>query len=573
MSSKLYAELVIEYKVKSNFFNFLKIKFLNDIIFYQTIIFCVSLLTLGIFFIFNFKDNFIKSIVDQEILTLRQEGVAKMCKNRTKRSQFIILSNNSTTRCADDSFSIEEFKNIGINEYKSDEHYIYNHRVIHSKGKNYTLFLKVESDALKLVSSKVFSKLFISMGILGLLFLTGQFFLFKHYFTPLYNLFNIFKMDGVINTEDSRDYWDYIESKSLKSFSKRRKLHRELFNTRQYYSVIINSIDDPLAVTDAKGNIIFCNNSFKDSFASFNGHYNKINLINIIRDYDFINLIKTNGYTPTRIHNSQIKLTKTNGKAHSFQLKTSSIDSKKKEKEILFFFSDITKLQDMNNMRRDFFENVSHEIKTPLTSIKGYSQTLSAINTDVDQKEILDIITQNVDRLDELINGILSLSKIENEGRITIEDIDFSAFINGLINDQQIKLDAKNMSIDTSAIKVDTVMANERLLYHCLSNLLSNAIKYSQERTKITISGGIYNNDEVYISITDEGVGIPNDKIARIFERFYRVDQSRSINTGGTGLGLAIAKHSAQKMGARIEVDSEVNKGTTFIVIFPNKKS
>ncbi|MFG1491976.1 ATP-binding protein [Halobacteriovorax sp. GFR7] len=556
--------------MKNNFFNFLKIKFLNDIIFYQTIIFCLSLLFLGTFFIINFKDNFIHSIVDQELKSLRQDGIAKICDKQTKRTQFYILNANRTIRCAAPGFKIEDFKNIVIGGYDSDDKYIYHHRVLHSKGKSYTLFLRVESDALKLISSEVFSKLFMAMGILGILFIAGQFFLFRHYFTPLYDLFHIFRMKGVIDTTDSRDYWDYIESKSIKNFNKRRKLQRDLFNTKQYYSVIINSIDDPVVVTDSKGKIIFCNNAFRKSFAPFNGRYRGAELISIIRDYDFINLIKKHGHQANLIHNTQIALTKVSGKTNSFQLKISDIESKNKNKEILFYFSDITKLQDVNNMRRDFFENVSHEIKTPLTSIKGYTQTLKSINTDEDQQEIMDIVIQNVDRLDELINGILSLSKIENEGRIEVEEINLPSFINALINDQQLKINAKDMSVNYSQTGPETIVANGKLLYHCISNLVSNAIKYSKDSTVITIESGQRDNHQ-YIAITDEGVGIPNDKIARIFERFYRVDQSRSINTGGTGLGLAIAKHSAQKMKASIEVESMVDKGTTFTVLFPIK--
>lgn len=493
-----------------------------------------------------------------------------MCEYKSPRAQFYILNANRTIRCGEANFKISEFKGLSPNSYRSEDDQIFYHQTISTQDKSYTLFLKIKSDSLKLMSKKVFSKLFFAMGILGFLFLAGQFFLFRHYFTPLYSLFNLYRMKGKIDTTDSRDYWDFIESKSQKNFAKRKELKRELFNTKQYYSVILNSIDDPVVATDSKGVIVFSNNSFKKNFASFNGKYRGIEIINIIRDYDFINIIKENGYNPQRIHNSQVELKNVEGVKHVFQLKTSNIKSKKKSNEIFFYFSDITKLQDVNNMRRDFFENISHEIKTPLTSIKGYSQTLQSINNDEDQNEILDIINQNVDRLDELINGILSLSKIENEGKTEEEEINIPEFINALINDYQLKLNEKHIEITIEEDSLKSLKTDKRLLYHCLSNLITNAIKYSLDNTKITINYS-QGEDGAYLSVQDQGIGIPNDKISRIFERFYRVDSSRSINTGGTGLGLAITKHSAQKMGAIINVESQVNEGTKFTLFFPSK--
>ncbi|WP_419173146.1 sensor histidine kinase [Halobacteriovorax sp.] len=556
--------------MKNNFFNFLKIKFLNDIIFYQTILFCISLLVMGVVFIGNFKDNFIHSIIEQELSLFKKNNISKMCEYKSPRSQFYILNANRTIRCGETNFKINEFKGLNPGSYRSEEDHIFYHETITSKEKVYTLFIKIKSDALKLMSKRVFSKLFLAMGILGFLFLAGQFFLFKHYFSPLYSLFKLFRMKNKIDTSDSRDYWDYIESKSQKNFNKRRELKLEIFNTKQYYSVILNSIDDPVVATDNKGIIVFSNDSFRKTFSSFNGKYRGVEIINIIRDYDFINLIRKSGYNAHLIHNSQVELKSVEGSNHVYQLKTSNIKSKKKNYELFFYFSDITKLQDVNNMRRDFFENVSHEIKTPLTSIKGYSQTLQSINEDKDQAEILDIISQNVDRLDELINGILSLSKIENEGKIEVEEINIPEFINALINDYQLKLNEKDISIQINEDNLKTLNTDKRLLYHCISNLITNAIKYSLEKTQITINYSS-NKDGSYISVQDQGVGIPNDKIARIFERFYRVDSSRSINTGGTGLGLAITKHSAQKMGAIIDVESQLNEGTKFTIFFPNK--
>lgn len=554
--------------MKNSFLRFLKVKFLNDIIFYQTIIFCCSLFALGIFFISNFKYGLTHSIIDQELDLIKKEGVTKICRQNNKNIQFYLLDSTKTVKCASAGLKLEEFKNISIGDYKTKSRFVYHHRVLKDSNKNYTLFLRIESNSLDLVSSNVFRNLFFAMGVIGLFFLLGQFLIFRFYFTPLQDLYTIYKMDGVIDSKNSRDFWDFIESKTLKSFNKSRKLQRQLFNTKQYYSVIINSIDDPVVVTNDQGRIIFCNDSFKKTFSSFNGKYRNIELINIIRDYDFINLIKKHGYNAIKIHNNQINLKSVAGDEHTYQLKTSVIESKSKSHEVFFYFSDITKLQNINNMRRDFFENISHEIKTPLTSIKGYSQTLSSINADLEQKELLEVITQNVDRLDELVNGILSLSKIENEGEIETFDINFCDFVNGLINDHQMKLTSKNIHVDLNCDGNIHLHTNDKLLYHCISNLISNAIKYSQNNTVVTITCGMTQKNEKYIRVTDQGVGIPNDKISRIFERFYRVDQSRSINTGGTGLGLAIAKHSAQKMNARIEVESEIDKGTTFSVIF-----
>lgn len=236
---------------------------------------------------------------------------------------------------------------------------------------------------------------------------------------------------------------------------------------------------------------------------------------------------------------------------------------------------DITEIVKLENMRKDFVANVSHELKTPLTSINGFVETLIMNeNLDVDKRNrFLAIIKKESDRLKRLIEDILLLSSIENKNNLVTENIllydvfkEVYEMINYIAKDKNI-----NISYNFEDEKI-VVEAYGDYIKQLFLNLIDNAVKYTPPGGEVTINQ-YTKYDEIVIEIIDNGIGIPKEDIDKIFQRFYRVDKARSRSVGGTGLGLAITKHIVNSLKGRICVESEFQKGSKFIVTLPKKIS
>ena len=230
---------------------------------------------------------------------------------------------------------------------------------------------------------------------------------------------------------------------------------------------------------------------------------------------------------------------------------------------------DITELRKLEQMRSDFVANVSHELKTPLTSIKGFIETLQtgAIYDTDTAIHFMDIINIEADRLTRLINDILSLSELESrKGNFSTEKVQLNLIIKETM--EIMKSHATDKSIDLKYQIFDRkvwVKGNRDLLKQMMINLVDNAIKYTPSKGSVTVWMDV-KDQKVYLHIKDTGIGIATEHISRIFERFYRVDKGRSRSLGGTGLGLAIVKHIVKSMDGDIKVESKSGKGTEFIV-------
>ncbi|CEI73786.1 MULTISPECIES: HAMP domain-containing sensor histidine kinase [Romboutsia] len=238
---------------------------------------------------------------------------------------------------------------------------------------------------------------------------------------------------------------------------------------------------------------------------------------------------------------------------------------------------DITEKVKLEHMRSDFVANVSHELKTPLTSISGFVETLR-LNENIDvqtRNRFLSIIETESDRLKRLIDDILLLSFIENNEKIVYEGVSlYNVFLevyemtNYIAKSKNINL---TYEFDDKSI---VVFANRDYIKQVFLNLIDNAIKYTPENQGKTVKVSVgTKQDKIIIKVKDEGIGIPKEDINRIFERFYRVDKARSKEVGGTGLGLAIIKHIVKSLGGTIEVKSELRHGSEFIVNIPEKIS
>jgi two-component system phosphate regulon sensor histidine kinase PhoR len=250
-------------------------------------------------------------------------------------------------------------------------------------------------------------------------------------------------------------------------------------------------------------------------------------------------------------------------------LKFMALPSNNVWKGVLLVFHDITELKKLEQMRKDFVANVSHELKTPITSIKGFSETLldGAMHDQKAQEAFLSIILKESNRLQSLIQDLLDLSKIEQHGfKLVVTELNVYEQISDVLTMLKGKMDEKNILLDFNNSNSSlTIEGDPDRLKQVFINIINNAINYTPSGGNISIT--ILNQQRhVAVLVKDTGIGIEKDEIPRIFERFYRVDKARTRNSGGTGLGLAIVKHIIEAHKGTIEVNSEVGKGTVFTI-------
>jgi two-component system, OmpR family, phosphate regulon sensor histidine kinase PhoR len=233
-------------------------------------------------------------------------------------------------------------------------------------------------------------------------------------------------------------------------------------------------------------------------------------------------------------------------------------------------FFDITQLEKLERVRQEFLSNVSHELKTPLTAIVAFVETLEAGALDDPQnsKRFLEIIRKNAARMQSLIDDILELSFIEagNVG-VKAEDIELRSLVSDVILSLAAKASSRGITLVNEVPPETLIFVDPRRLEQMLNNLVDNAIKFNRDGGMVTIS--CETGARTRILVKDTGEGIPAQHLERLFERFYRVDRARSREMGGTGLGLAIVKHLARVHGGEVRVRSELGKGSTFEIDLP----
>lgn len=252
---------------------------------------------------------------------------------------------------------------------------------------------------------------------------------------------------------------------------------------------------------------------------------------------------------------------------------TALYDTRKKRMGTLIIFHDITRIRRLEMMHKEFAANVSHELKTPLTTIKGFIETLQqmlADNESQNSETFLKIIEKNVNRMVELIDDLLALSRLE---RLEGTDIKFDShplltLLEGVLHICSPLAMDKNIQITLDCSETIMAMMDPILMEQAIINLVDNAVKYNPENTRVTI-GAMCQKGMVVIRVKDFGTGIDKEHLPKIFNRFYRVDKGRSRNEGGTGLGLAIVKHIVQYHSGKIEVESQKGQGTTFNISIP----
>lgn len=328
---------------------------------------------------------------------------------------------------------------------------------------------------------------------------------------------------------------------------------------------VLSTVPNGLIALDTEENVIFINERAR-RICEVSGSPEGRKIFLFIKSSDIFAIIKSLIYNyrgPVRYSDSK----------HHYEFHIENIMDSKKDVIIgkLININDLTAIIDTENLRRDFVSNVTHELKTPLTSISGFVETLRS-NEDIPvemQRKFLDIIEAETRRLNELIDDVLTLSFIEQNRdtereRINlvklIEDIMFNLENIAKLKDIKLELvsDSRNIFINSSKYSLTMIFIN----------IIDNSIKYSYEgqTVQIAVESG---DDNVTVSVTDRGRGISEEDIPRVFERFYRADKSRTRKEKGTGLGLAIVKHLTKSVGGDIDLQSRLGEGTTFKVILP----
>lgn len=348
------------------------------------------------------------------------------------------------------------------------------------------------------------------------------------------------------------------KNKDIKEYIER------LENKEATVSEILRNMNEGLVLIDPELKVLQLNEAAKKLFkASMQANYMDMDIVRLTRSQEVSDKLK--------------ELVKTH-KASSFELMAdedslkiylSPIESGSALTGIIMLVLDVNDEKKAEKLRREFSANVSHELKSPLTSISGYAELIkNGMVKDEDIKKFSGIIFDEAGQMLRLIENIILISKLDEKPELKCEEeVSIKETIDEILDLYKGKIDAKNLSVEChieEGLKKNVPLGMLSELYR---NLISNAIKYNKDGGKISITVE-KRADNIISKITDTGIGLEKDEIPRIFERFYMVDKGRNRNTNSTGLGLAIVKHIVEDMGGTIDVNSEINKGTTFKVIF-----
>jgi two-component system phosphate regulon sensor histidine kinase PhoR len=361
------------------------------------------------------------------------------------------------------------------------------------------------------------------------------------------------------------------------------ELNQKILTMKQEHSrteTLLSRMVEGVLAIDKNGRAIFANNAFCSMFSLKMDRIQGKTFLEISRNAELSEYIWTLleiSREPEKEFEApearEIHLYQTSGEK-VFSVQASRIRGNEETPSmVLLVFHDITGIKRVEQVRKDFVANVSHELRTPLTALIGSTEVLldGAYKTPEECKKFLEIMDKQLRNTQNLVKDMLALAAAEDTHTpIRRQNIELKELISDIMTVFQPLAEKKNQTLQVQ-LPIDPVMlnVNPQQLSDALSNLVDNAIKYTDEGGKIELRVLLV-NDGVQIIVKDNGHGIPKDQLSRIFERFYRVDKSRSKEMGGTGLGLAIAKHAIENHGGNIKVESALGQGTQFFIHLPH---
>ena len=345
----------------------------------------------------------------------------------------------------------------------------------------------------------------------------------------------------------------------------------EISSEKSKLNAIIKHMEDGLVAIDGKGQIIHYNPSFLSMLNLREKDLTDKSYDKIIDDYS--KDLEYGAILQKSISNSSENIIFENNKKRILKASPALFrDEAGRISGAIVVFQDITESQRLEDMRREFVANVSHELKTPITTIKSYSETLlcGALEDKELSKNFVEVIENEADRMSSLVKDLLQLSHMDYEKVVwEMHHLDLREIVTDSVRKLEVHFQNKNqrlnMQISDEAVPI---YADRGKIQQVIINLLTNAIKYTPENGNIRISAQVVDKNAIF-EVQDSGIGIPKEDIKRIFERFYRVDKGRSRAQGGTGLGLSIAHNIIKQHKGSIKVSSELEKGSIFTVYFP----
>jgi two-component system phosphate regulon sensor histidine kinase PhoR len=358
--------------------------------------------------------------------------------------------------------------------------------------------------------------------------------------------------------------WDEAFSRLYKMAKRHQQTKLDLAAELHHIEMATSALPDGVAILNAGNRIEWCNPLAEQHFGLNAQRDIMQDITYLVRQPEFIEYLHEANFSEP--------LVMTPARHDELRLSIKLIDYGDNKR--LLISRDITQLERIETMRRDFVANVSHELRTPLTVVNGFVENLQDM-ADLNHTQIsraLFLMAEQTKRMDNLVADLLTLSRLENDhSPVREEVVDIPALLQAIYQDG-LALSAGKHPIHLEIASTKNLSGNYDELRSAFGNLLSNAIRYTPAGGEILMRWG-ERGEQTILSVQDSGIGIAQHHIPRLTERFYRVDRSRSRETGGTGLGLAIVKHIALRHQAKLEILSVENKGSTFAIVFPVKRS
>lgn len=332
----------------------------------------------------------------------------------------------------------------------------------------------------------------------------------------------------------------------------------ELRGERDLLTGILSGMNEGVLVVDAEGRIVLTNPALREMLLIGQDAVGK-SVLQVVRNADLNELLrKASGAT---LEEAELDLSGLRPR----RVLVRAVTLKDAPGSVLAVFVDVTELRRLEAVRRDFVANASHELRSPLTTVRAAAETLRTVENDEQASaRFLDLIERNAERLASLIDDLLELSRIESrELNVHLEPVNLSAVVDRSLAQHAHRAQLKRISLVHDISGAAEVSADRRALEHVLGNLIDNALKYCPDGATVSVSAQI-EGEAVRVSVADTGPGMAPEHLARVFERFYRVDAGRSRELGGTGLGLSIVKHLVEAMGGTVSVSSRSGAGSTF---------
>jgi two-component system phosphate regulon sensor histidine kinase PhoR len=327
---------------------------------------------------------------------------------------------------------------------------------------------------------------------------------------------------------------------------------------KERIAAVLAGMTEGVLVLDAGGRVLLANPRFRSLFGIHGPIEGRIPL-EVIRDAEVDEVLR-------EVRSAEPVVRDVEGvgpRELTLQMHAAAFPARGKRLGTVIVFHDVTEVRRLESMRRDFVANVSHELKTPLTAIRGYAETLASGGVPADRtRSFLEVILRHAERLGVLIDDLLQLSRIESRKlELHPTSVDVLAVTRSLLRDLAPRFAEKGHTAEVLDAGAAPARTDERALEQVLMNLLDNAIKYTDPKGHIGVSVRA-SPAKVWVVVSDTGIGIPRADLPRVFERFYRVDKARSRELGGTGLGLSIVKHLVQSLGGEVHIESELGRGT-----------